>query len=87
MKNSSKFRKPIQQAFQYLLANQRGSKNMSQNAFSKKCGFTRQYISLVESGKRMPSFDFAINMAEVFGINTKEFILLLLDRISYYENH
>jgi len=60
---------------------------MSQNAFSKKCGFTRQYISLVESGKRMPSFDFAINMAEVFGINTKEFILLLLDRISYYENH
>jgi len=86
MKNTSNHRKPIKQAFQYLLANQRNSKNMSQNAFSKKCGFTRQYISLVESGKRMPSFDFAINMAEVFEIDTKDFLLLLIDKISYYEN-
>jgi len=86
MKIKLKSRKPIQQAFQYLLAKHRKSKNMSQNAFSKKCGFTRQYISLVESGKRMPSFDFAINMAEVFEIEAKDFILLLFDKISYYEN-
>ena len=86
MKKRIESRKPVKQAFQYLLANQRNSKNMSQNAFSKKSGFTRQYISLVESGKRMPSFDFAINMAEVFEIDAKDFILLLFDKISYYEN-
>jgi len=74
-------------AFQYLLVNQRTSKNMSQNAFSKKCGFTRQYISLVESGKRMPSFDFALNMALIFEISIKDFMHMLVDKISYYESH
>ncbi len=59
---------------------------MTQNAFSKKCGFSRQYVSLVESGKRMPSFDFALNMACVFGLSAKDFMLLLVDKIFYYEN-
>jgi len=79
-------RKSIIQAFQFLLSDQRCSKNMTQNAFSKKCGFTRQYISLVEGGQRMPSFDFALNMAQVFEINAKDFMSQLVDKISYYEN-
>ncbi|MCL2284191.1 MAG: helix-turn-helix domain-containing protein [Fibromonadales bacterium] len=79
-------RKPITQAFQFLLTDQRNSRNMTQSAFSRKCGFSRQYISLVENGKRMPSFDFALNMAYVFKINVKDFMLLILDKIFYYES-
>jgi len=69
-----------------LLSKLRNSKNMTQNAFSKKCGFSRQYVSLVESGQRMPSLDFALNMASVFDFNIKDFMILLIDTILYYEN-
>lgn len=34
----------------------------------------------------MPSFDFALNMACVFGLSAKDFMLLLVDKIFYYEN-
>jgi len=86
MKLKKKARNPIIKAFQFLLSDQRSNKNMTQNAFSKKCGFSRQYVSLVESGQRMPSLYFALNMAHVFEINVKDFMNQLVDKISYYEN-
>jgi len=73
------------QACQYLLINYRNRKNISQRDFAKKCNVSRQYISLVESGRRMPALDFALNIADGFGMNHKDFMIVLIDRISYYK--
>ncbi len=77
--------KSIIHAFQFLLLKQRNSKNMTQYEFSKKCGFSRQYLSLVESGKRIPTLDFAFNVAEEFGMSVEGFIQMLIEKVSYYE--
>jgi transcriptional regulator with XRE-family HTH domain len=53
---------------------------------AKKSGFSRRYISLVESGKRMPTLNFIFCMAESFGMNAKDFMILLADKFSDYEN-
>ena len=58
---------------------------MTQCEFSRKCGFSRQYISLVESGKRVPTLDFAFNIAESLGISAEDFIQMLVEKVAYYE--
>jgi transcriptional regulator with XRE-family HTH domain len=72
------------QACQYLLINYRNRKNMSQRDFAEKCKVSRQYISLIESGRRMPMLDFVFNIADGFDMNLKDFMMVLIDRISYY---
>jgi transcriptional regulator with XRE-family HTH domain len=59
---------------------------MSQRDFAKKCKISRQYISLIESGRRMPMLDFIFNIADGFGMSHKDFMIVLIDRISYYKN-
>jgi transcriptional regulator with XRE-family HTH domain len=58
---------------------------MSQCDFAKKCKVSRQYISLIESGRRMPMLDFVFNIAYGFDMNLKDFMMVLIDRISYYK--
>jgi len=58
---------------------------MSQCDFAKKCNVSRQYISLIESGRRMPMLDFVLNIADGFDMNHKDFMMVLIDRISYYK--
>ena len=58
---------------------------MSQCDFAKKCKVSRQYISLIESGRRMPMLDFVLNIADGFDMNHKDFMMVLIDRISYYK--
>jgi len=67
-----------------LLINYRNRKNMSQRDFADKCKVSRQYISLIESGRRMPMLDFVFSIADGFDMNLKEFMNMLIDRISYY---
>ncbi|GBU24480.1 hypothetical protein R83H12_01111 [Fibrobacteria bacterium R8-3-H12] len=73
------------QACQYLLINYRNRKNMSQRDFAKKCKVSRQYISLIESGRRMPMLDFVFSIADGFNMGHKDFMIVLIDRISYYK--
>jgi transcriptional regulator with XRE-family HTH domain len=58
---------------------------MSQREFAAKCMVSRQYISLIESGKRMPMLDFVFNIAYGFDMSLKDFMLVLIDKISYYK--
>jgi transcriptional regulator with XRE-family HTH domain len=81
-----RLRKSIIQAFQFWLISYRNSRNMSQDEFSRKCGFSRQYISLVESGKRTPSIDFLFNISESFGIDVEELMHTLVEKVLYYES-
>ena len=46
----------------------RVNKNMSRNELAKQCGVTKQYIWLIESGKRDPGLKLAIKIASVFGV-------------------
>jgi len=79
-------RKSITQAFQFLLISQRNSRNLSQYELSKRCGFSRQYISLVESGKKTPSLSFTLSFAEGFDMRAEDFILMLIEKVLYYES-
>jgi transcriptional regulator with XRE-family HTH domain len=77
----------IAQAFRFLLAEQRCSKNISQYRLAKESGFSRQYISLVENGKRMPTINFLFSIAHCFDMSDKDFMDQLIDKISYYKEH
>jgi len=61
-------------------------KDLSQKEFSRKSGLSRQYISLIECGRRMPSLDLIFNIADGFEINIKDFMPALIEKILYYEN-
>lgn len=69
-----------------MLAKQRYDKNISQNEFSKRCGFSRQYVSLVESGKRLPPIDFLFYMAEGFDMSIEDFMMKFLDKVHFYQD-
>jgi transcriptional regulator with XRE-family HTH domain len=58
---------------------------MSQREFAEKCKVSRQYISLVESGKRIPMLDFVLYFAYGFDMSLKDFMMALVDKISYYK--
>ncbi|MDR3001408.1 MAG: helix-turn-helix domain-containing protein [Fibromonadaceae bacterium] len=85
MENDSHLRKPIEQAFQFVLPCQRSIKKMSQRKFSEKCGLSRQYISLVEKGKRTPKFEFIFCFADGFDMGFQDFMRLLVEKVIYYE--
>jgi len=72
------------QACQFLLINYRNRKHMSQRDFADKCKVSRQYISLIEAGKRMPMLDSVLCIADGFDMNHKEFMGMLIDRIYYF---
>ncbi|MCL2100161.1 MAG: helix-turn-helix transcriptional regulator [Fibromonadales bacterium] len=84
-KSNNHLRKSIEQAFRFVLPRQRCIKKMSQYEFSKKCGFSRQYISLIESGKRMPKLEFVFNFADGFDMKIQDFMHLLVEKVVYYE--
>ncbi|MDR3000679.1 MAG: helix-turn-helix domain-containing protein [Fibromonadaceae bacterium] len=86
MENYCHLRKSIEQALRFVLPCQRSIKKMSQHEFSKKCGFSRQYISLVESGKRIPKLEFILCFASGFDMSLQDFTHLLVERVIFYED-
>jgi transcriptional regulator with XRE-family HTH domain len=83
MKNT--LQRSIAQAFRFLLVEQRYSKNISQYKLAKESGFSRQYISLIECGKRMPTIIFLFSIAHCLGMSEKDFMNQLIDKILYFK--
>lgn len=52
----------------------REDSGLSQEKFAEKCGFDRTYISLLERGKRNPSFTNLLKVAEGFEISISELL-------------
>ena len=59
-------------AFQKLVLRTRKESFISQKQLSMESGLTRQFISMMESGKRIPSFESFCLLARGFGISPVE---------------
>jgi len=81
-----KLKWPVTQAFQFLLSKLRNSKKVTQYELAIRSGFSRQYISLVESGKKMPTLNFIFCIAASFDIDVKDFLVMLAEKFSDYES-
>lgn len=55
-----------------LLREKRDATNMSQKELSKAVGLSRSYISLIEQGERIPTYNTAIKMAECLNLKLEE---------------
>lgn len=52
----------------------REESGLSQEKFAEKCGFDRTYISLLERGKRNPSYTNLLKVAKGFEISISELL-------------
>ena len=52
----------------------REDSGLSQEKFAEKCGFDRTYISLLERGKRNPSYTNLLKVAKGFEISISELL-------------
>jgi transcriptional regulator with XRE-family HTH domain len=52
----------------------REERGLSQEKFAEKCGFDRTYISLLERGKRNPSYINLLKVAEGFEISISDLL-------------
>lgn len=50
----------------------RERRNLTQQEFANKCGWSATYVSLVENGKVRPPQDFIVDMQNAFPAMTKE---------------
>ena len=55
--------------FSKILCNLRKTHNLSLNALALEVGLTNQAISLLEKGKRSPSFEILIALADYFDVS------------------
>jgi transcriptional regulator with XRE-family HTH domain len=72
-------------AFRHLLCEERKKRGTSQFELARRSGLTRQCISLLESGRRVPTFFSMFNLAKGFDMSLSKFIFLLINKIEYYE--
>jgi len=49
------------------VAQRRKSSNLTQSEFAQKCGISRQFLGLVETGKTQPNVQVALHMAKMLG--------------------
>lgn len=52
----------------------RVNKNMTRVEFAKRCGVTKQYMWMIETGKRAPGLKLAIRIADVLGVTLNDLI-------------
>lgn len=57
----------------------REQSGLSQEKFAEKCGFDRTYISLLERGKRNPSYTNLLKVAKGLEISISDLLNLLND--------
>jgi putative transcriptional regulator len=50
----------------------RVNKNMTRAEFARQCNVTKQYIWLIETGKRDPGLKLAIRIADVLGVTLND---------------
>jgi transcriptional regulator with XRE-family HTH domain len=72
-------------AFRHLLCEERKKRGATQFELARKSGLTRQCISLLESGRRVPTFFSLFNLAKGFDMPLSKFMSLLINKVEYYE--
>ncbi|MCL1967403.1 MAG: helix-turn-helix domain-containing protein [Fibromonadales bacterium] len=72
-------------AFRHLLCEERKKRGETQFELAKKSGLTRQCISLLESGRRIPTFFSLFHLAKGFDMPLSKFMGLLINKVEYYE--
>jgi len=74
-------------AFRHLLCEERKKRGETQFELARKSGLTRQCISLLESGRRVPTFFSLSHLAEGFEMPLSKFMFMLINKVEYYECH
>ncbi|GHV12867.1 hypothetical protein AGMMS49938_06280 [Fibrobacterales bacterium] len=69
---------PILNALRDVILQERGKQNLTQAEFARRCGLSRNYIVLLESGLRMPRLDSVFMLACGFDISVVHFFELLM---------
>jgi len=77
----------LTKAFRHVLCEERKKRGTTQFELARKSGLTRQCISLLESGHRVPTFPSLFSLARGFDITFQKFMSLLLNKVEYYEHH
>jgi len=77
----------LTKAFRHVLCEERKKRGTTQFELARKSGLTRQCISLLESGRRVPTFFSLSNLAKGFDMPLSKFISLLINKVEYYEYH
>jgi len=72
-------------AFRHFLCEERKKRGATQFELAKKSGLTRQCISLLESGRRVPTFFSLFHLARGFDMPLSKFMFLLINKVEYYE--
>jgi len=75
----------LTKAFRHLLCEERKKRGATQFELARKSGLTRQCISLLESGRRVPTFFSLFNLARGFDMPVSKFMSLLINKVEYYE--
>jgi transcriptional regulator with XRE-family HTH domain len=75
----------LTKAFRHLLCEERKKRGATQFELARKSGLTRQCISLLESGRRVPTFFSLLNLANGFDMPLSKFMSLLISKVEYYE--
>lgn len=69
-------------AFSVVLREIRHEKNLSQEEVAMRIDVARSYISCLESGRRYPSIDMLITLAQALGIQPGEMLDRMVSRMS-----
>jgi len=75
----------LAKAFRHLLCEERKKRGATQFELARKSGLTRQCISLLESGRRVPTFLSLFNLAKGFDMPVSKLMSLLTNKVEYYE--
>jgi transcriptional regulator with XRE-family HTH domain len=67
MKRITNIEAEIRQNLGQVIQRTRDEKGVSQEKLSKRTGITRTYLSLVENGKRFPSYDTLVRISSFLG--------------------
>jgi len=68
-----------------MLCEERKKRGATQFELARKSGLTRQCISLLESGRRVPTFFSLLSLAKGFDMTLSKFMSLLINKVEYYE--
>lgn len=62
------------------ISNFRSERNLSQEAFCEQLNFSREYLSYIENGKRRPSLDLLVDIANSLDVSLDD---LLVDSLEH----
>lgn len=67
-------KKRLQTAFGTALRKQRHALDLSQEELAHRSGITMRYVSLLETGKRVPTIIVFVAIARAFGLSAQDFM-------------